>query len=119
MPILTEPVTREHRQRNRKGLFLLLIPPVLLMLLAVSAAFRPIELQIGPIVCVVMAEPDMGESTWTVGGAPITKAGWGPIEVGAHRYRVTGSGHTSYVQLHRWAYGFFWFRGHPLKPNEQ
>jgi hypothetical protein len=88
------------------------------MLLAVSAAFRPVEMQIGPIVLVVMAERDMGDSEWTVGGAPISKAGWGPIEVEGRRYQVTGSGHTSYVQCHRWAYGFFWFRGHALKPGD-
>ncbi|MGV3720117.1 MAG: hypothetical protein ACO1SX_04330 [Actinomycetota bacterium] len=111
MPIISEDSSRSAGTRSRRWIYLLLIPPVAVLLLALSSAFRPLELQLGPMVLVVMAEPDMGESLWAVDGSPVTPA-WSPLTVGSHQYVVTGPGHTSYFQRHRWAYGFIWFRGH-------
>ncbi|MGV3722670.1 MAG: hypothetical protein ACO1SX_17345 [Actinomycetota bacterium] len=118
MPILTEGSTPERVTRNRKGFYLLLLPPLLLLLLAISAAFRPLEIQLGATVILVLADPAMGHSAWTAGGGAIAaRADIRPI--GAHRYVVTGPGHAGYVQCHTWAYGVAWFQGHQQRPASQ
>jgi hypothetical protein len=111
MPILAEGSTPARATRGRKGFYLLLLPPLLLLLLAISTAFRPLEIRLGPTVILVLADPAMGYSTWAVGGRALA-AGSDIRRVGTHQYIVTGPGHAGYVQCHTWAYGVAWFRGH-------
>ena len=118
MPIVAEGSTPVRATRGRNGFYLLLLPPLLLLLLAISAVFRPLEIQLGPTVILVLADPAMGHSTWTVGSAAIA-AGAGIRPIGTHQYVVTGPGHVGYVQCHTWAYGFAWFRGHLQRPAKR
>jgi len=112
MPIVTDGTATERRKRGSKVLFLLLVPPLLVLSLTISAAFRPVVLQIGPTVVVLTGtDRSPGNDNWGGGGHRVTPA-HSPISIASRQYQVTDSGHVGYVHCPKWRYVVMWFPGH-------
>lgn len=111
MPIVTATEAPERRKRGSKALWLLLVPPALVVALLLTVAVQP--LQLGPYVLL---------------GDPIREHGPGwlpiyydhasalpnptPFTFRNHRFTVTGEGWTFILSLGDWRYGLACFRGH-------
>ncbi|MGV3722668.1 MAG: hypothetical protein ACO1SX_17335 [Actinomycetota bacterium] len=93
---------------------MLLIPPLLVLLLAISAAIRPLEIPLGPMVLIVASDDDLPQARWEVGGHAVLPQSRPMNIAGVGEYLVVGPGHLGVFQCHRWGYGVMWFRGRRL-----
>ena len=109
MSIIPEGRPVEKRKRSGKALYLLLVPPLLLIGLLVAALVRPIELHFGPIVFLVLTVRNNGGGSGFISRR--IPVGERP-EVEGHSYTVTGEGWAGAVALGRHAIGIGSFRGH-------
>jgi len=111
MPVITEEALLERRRGSGRGLWLLLVPPVLALLLLAAATIRPVELGRHMLVVGFARRPGFG---WTVRSTP----GPGPLSRGItmrmrdHNYRIYGGGRNSVLGLGDWVCFISWIRGH-------
>jgi len=111
MPVITEEGVPERRKRSGRGLWLLLVPPVLALILLVAAGIQP--LQLGPYVLVVAAEHHPGFG-WKPMYFPVpnTSPGAHSTSVNGRDCVIIGEGQLFALGLGDWAAGVLWFRGY-------
>ena len=113
MPVVSEEEAADsgkRRQRGARALYLLFVPPVLLLGLLVGSTFRPVELQLGPAMLLVVSAPTHGGPYFIAGGNAILTGT--PVMWEDRHYTVTGSGWGGGVSLPGRAFGIGWFPGH-------
>ena len=113
MPILREDQEKRTGRRGRRWLWLLVVPPVLLLSLLVAGTIRPIVLQFGEHWLFVGGE-------WAVQPRPEPRPllgmwsfrpGIGQLMLGGPETWWTEDGWTGYLRVGRWCYGTGWWRG--------
>ncbi|MCC2668800.1 MAG: hypothetical protein K0Q72_1271 [Armatimonadetes bacterium] len=109
MPVVTEKEAVEGRKRSGKALYLLLVPPLLGFLLVAAAVIRPVELQLGPAVIIVLTARTAPTAAQVDGR--LLPAGT-PVEIRGHEYAVMGTGWGGGAVAGGWGIGICWFRGH-------
>jgi hypothetical protein len=114
MPIVVDDDRPSLRRRGRKVIWLLLLPLLVVVGLAVSAIFHPLEIPVGPMILVVLTESDIGSNEWRVGSARFGANDH--VMMRDREFLTTGSGFSGFVQFGRGAYGFAWFRGKRMNP---
>ena len=113
MPVVSEEEAADsgrRRQRGARALYLLLVPPLLLLGLLLAATFGPVELQLGPVILVVVSVPTHGGPIFMAGGNPISTGT--PVKVEDRSYTITGTGWGGGVSVPGRAFGIGWFPGH-------
>jgi len=111
MPIINAEEAPECRKRGSRGLWLLLAPPLVLLLLLAVVAVRP--LQVGPFVLLATTGSNSIPS-WGPVYLPISRrsAPATPLQIGGHRVWLTGEGQAIGLGLGHWFCLGAWIRGH-------
>jgi hypothetical protein len=111
MPIIHSEVAPERSKRAGCGLWLLLVPPGLVLGLLAAAAVQP--LQLGPYLLLVDAIP-APKSGWHVQSRHLPNPTPNTYTTAArnHQYAVTGGGSAVVLGLGDWLCGVAWLRGH-------
>lgn len=110
MPVRTEnlaPLAPKHAGRL---LWLLLLPPFLLMALLGAASLRP--LQLGPMLLITHGRhhPRFGWRVTHGNGRRAPRPFF--VRDGRGSFVLTGEGHTWVIGLGDWRLGLSWLRGH-------
>lgn len=110
MPVRTENLAPPAPKPAGRLLWLLLLPPFLLVALLVAASVRP--LQLGPMLLITRGthHPRYG---WRVAHLTGRRAPRPFFVRGERRsFVLTGEGHTWSIGLGDWRLGLSWLRGH-------
>jgi len=111
MPVLTEEGAPERRKRGSRGLWLLLVPPVLGLLVLVAAAIQPVQLGRHMLVVGLVRRRGFG---WTFHSSPGSGTSSRAVSVRYRNraYRVYGGGQNYALGLGDWICVLSWIHGH-------
>lgn len=112
MPVIREEAASEQRKRSGRGLWLLLLPPLILLLVLGAVTVRPLEL--GPIV-IVSEFVGGGRKGCSVAVDPFPDPVLGQIMFHDRLYRWRGNGVALVTDLHYGGHVLGWFWGQRVR----
>lgn len=112
MPVISAEAAPAQRKRSIRSLWLLLLPPLILLLVLGTATVHPLEL--GPIVMFSETLPGKRNGC-RISAGPFFMPANSPILFHNQFYEYRGDGACLWIELHYWRHSVGWFRGRRIR----